>query len=245
MAESNKKVLLVFDFDNTISDATSTYILRKEFLTDEEYEENRNAHETGNDWIKYGNDYLKLFKKHGVTLEQINKVLQRVSLTDGMKNLFDFIRENKLKYDVVLLTSTFQYAIDYLLKLHKIDDLFTEIYCVKSVIGKPEDDQTIYIYERKKHDCKDCGPCGCKNFDYNEYCEKHDMKQYLKTVFVCDGKNDFCLARNLKKNDVIFERKNYDLYKKLLDKKVRDEVAAEIMDWTSGNDIVNYLKKIN
>ena len=242
MSDINKKILLVFDFDNTITDSTSTYIIRKEFLTYEEYEENRIAHETGNDWIKYTNDYLKLFKKHGVTLEKINKVLQTVNLADGMKNLFDFIRQNKSKYDVVLLTSTFNYVIEYLLKFHKILDLFTEIFCVKSEMGKPEDDQIIYVYERKKHNCKDCGPCGCKNFDYNEYCENHDMNQYLKTIFICDGKNDFCLAKTLKKNDVIFERKNYDLYQKLLDKSYRYEISGELIDWTSGNDIIKYLK---
>jgi pyridoxal phosphate phosphatase PHOSPHO2 len=242
MSDINKKILLVFDFDNTITDSTSTYIIRKEFLTYEEYEENRIAHETGNDWIKYTNDYLKLFKKHGVTLEKINKVLQTVNLADGMKNLFDFIRQNKSKYDVILLTSTFNYVIEYLLKLHKIFDLFTEIFCVKSEIGKPEDDQIIYVYERKKHNCKDCGPCGCKNFDYNEYCENHDMNQYLKTIFICDGKNDFCLAKTLKKNDVIFERKNYDLYQKLLDKSYRYEISGELIDWASGNDIIKYLK---
>jgi pyridoxal phosphate phosphatase PHOSPHO2 len=242
MSDINKKILLVFDFDNTITDSTSTYIIRKEFLTYEEYEENRIAHETGNDWIKYTNDYLKLFKKHGVTLEKINKVLQTVNLADGMKNLFDFIRQNKSKYDVILLTSTFNYVIEYLLKFHKIFDLFTEIFCVKSEIGKPEDDQIIYVYERKKHNCKDCGPCGCKNFDYNEYCENHDMNQYLKTIFICDGKNDFCLAKTLKKNDVIFERKNYDLYQKLLDKSYRYEISGELIDWTSGNDIIKYLK---
>ena len=242
MSDINKKILLVFDFDNTITDSTSTYIIRKEFLTYEEYEENRIAHETGNDWIKYTNDYLKLFKKHGVTLEKINKVLQTVNLADGMKNLFDCIRQNKSKYDVILLTSTFNYVIEYLLKFHKIFDLFTEIFCVKSEIGKPEDDQIIYVYERKKHNCKDCGPCGCKNFDYNEYCENHDMNQYLKTIFICDGKNDFCLAKTLKKNDVIFERKNYDLYQKLLDKSYRYEISGELIDWTSGNDIIKYLK---
>ena len=101
MSDINKKILLVFDFDNTITDSTSTYIIRKEFLTYEEYEENRIAHETGNDWIKYTNDYLKLFKKHGVTLEKINKVLQTVNLADGMKNLFDFIRQNKIVNKII------------------------------------------------------------------------------------------------------------------------------------------------
>ena len=51
MVEEQKKILLLFDFDNTISDSTSTYMLRKEFLTDEEYEENQLAHENGKDCI--------------------------------------------------------------------------------------------------------------------------------------------------------------------------------------------------
>jgi 2,3-diketo-5-methylthio-1-phosphopentane phosphatase len=240
----NQKILLLFDFDNTISDDTSTYILRKEFLTEEEYELNRQAHEKGNDWIKYGNDYLKLFKQHGVTLEKINKVLEKVKLTDGMKNLFDYVRQNKTKFDLVILTSTFEYAINYLLKYYKIDDLFNEIFCVKSKIGKPEDDQVLYISERKKHNCKDCGPCGCKSFDFNEFCESHNMNNYLKTIFICDGNNDFCLAKNLKKNDVVFPRKNYALYNRLFEKEEKNKILCDAIAWTSGNDIINYLKKL-
>ena len=202
------------------------------------------AHENGKDWIKYGNDYLKLFKQHGVTLEKINKVLERVSLTDGMQNLFEYIKQNKTKYDLVLLTSTFEYAINYLLNKFKIKELFTEIYCVNSKIGKPEDDQVIYISIRKEHDCKDCGPCECKNFDYKEFSKNHDMKKYSKTIFLCDGKNDFCLAKNLKKNDTILLRYNYDLYKKLYNDGYKSEICSELVDWVSGNDIIKYLEKM-
>lgn len=244
MVEEQKKILLLFDFDNTISDRTSTYILRKEFLTDEEYEQNRIAHETGNDWIKYGNDYLKLFKQHGVTLEKINKVLDTVKLTEGMDNLFDYIKQNKSKYDLVLLTSTFEYAINYLLKHFNINELFTDIYCINSEIGKPNDDQVIYISMRKKHDCKECGPSECKFFNYREFCKNHDMKQYSKVVFICDGKNDFCLAKNLKKSDTIMPRKDYDLYKKLFNDGYKKDISGTIVEWISGNDVVKYLKEI-
>lgn len=244
MSDNQKKILLLFDFDNTISNDTSTYVLRKEFLTKEEYDQNRKAHETGNDWIKAGNDYLKLFKDHGVTLEKINQVLEKVSLTDGTENLFEYIRKNKSKYDLVLLTSTFEYVINYLFKFYKINDLFTEIYCVKSEIGKPEDDQIIYISQKRKHDCKDCGPIGCKNFDFKEFCSSHDMSNYSKSIFICDGNNDFCLAKNLKKNDVIFPRKDYALDKKLLKEEYKRQVSADVVVWKSGNDILNYLKEI-
>ena len=162
-----------------------------------------------------------------------------------MKNLFDYIRQNKSNYDLILLTSTFQYAIDYLLKYHKIFDLFTELFCVKSKLGNADDEQVIYISERKKHDCQDCGPFGCKYFDYREFCENHDIKQYLKTIFICDGKNDLCLAKNLKKNDVVFARKNFYLAKKLINEGYKNEISAEVFEWTSGDEIINYLKELN
>ena len=245
MSEEQKKILLLFDFDNTILDGTSTYILRKEFLTEEEYNKNKLAHDTSKDWIKYGNEYLKLFKQHGVTLENIKKILdEKASLIEGMQQLFNYIKENKNKYDLVLLTSTFEYVIHYLLKHFKIFDLFTEIYCVKSEIGKKDDEQIIYISARKEHNCKDCGPFGCKNFDFQEFCEMHDMKQYSKSIFVCDGKNDFCLAKNLKKNDAVFVRKNFGLYYYLFNEGYKKDINGEIVEWTNGNEILEYLKNI-
>lgn len=246
MSEEQKKILLLFDFDNTISDSTSTYILRKEFLTEEEYEKNKYAHDTTKDWIKLGNEYLKLFKQHGVTLDDMKRVLkEKVLLTDGMQNLFNFIRQNKQKYDLVLLTSTFEYVITYLLNLFNISDLFKEIYCVKSEIGKKDDDQIIYISLRKQHNCEDCGPLQCKNFDFQEFCQKYDMKQYSKAIFICDGKNDFCLAKNLKKNDAILIRKNHALYDLLSIKEFKKEIKGEIINWSNGNEIIEYLKKNN
>jgi pyridoxal phosphate phosphatase PHOSPHO2 len=245
MAEEQKKLLLLFDFDNTIIDGTSTYILRKEFLTDEEFRINKLLHETDKNWIKYDNEYLKLFKQHGVTLEKMEKVLdEKAKLTEGMQNLFDFIKENKVKFDLVLLTSTFEYVIHYLLKHFKIFDLFTELYCEKSEMGKPGDDQLIYIVMRKKHNCKDCGPSSCKNSNFEEYCENHDMSQYSKTLFVCDGKNDLCLAKHLKKNDAVFVRKGHGLHEYLFNKGNRNDISGEVIEWSSGKEIVEYLKKI-
>ena len=70
------------------------------------------------------------------------------------------------------------------------------------------------------------------------------MNNYLKTIFICDGNNDFCLAKNLKKNDVVFPRKNYALYNRLFEKEEKNKILCEAIAWTSGNDIINYLKKL-
>ena len=113
-----------------------------------------------------------------------------------------------------------------------------------SKIGKQKDDQVIYISIRKEHDCKDYDPCECKNVDYKEFSKNHDMKKYSKTLFLCDGKNEFYLAKNMKKNDAILLRKNYDLYKKLYNDVYKNEICGELFDWASGNDIIDYLRNI-
>ena len=68
--------------------------------------------------------------------------------------------------------------------------------------------------------------------------------QIIKSIFICDGNNDFCLAKNLKKNDVIFPRKDYALDLKLLKEEYKKQVSADVIAWKSGNDIINYLKEI-
>jgi hypothetical protein len=49
----------------------------------------------------------------------------------------------------------------------------------------------------------------------------------------------------LKKNDAILMRHNYDLYKKLYNDGYKSEICGELVDWVSGNDIIQYLKKNN
>ena len=74
---------------------------------------------------------------------------------------------------------------------------------------------------------------------YEDYTEN---KQYEKIIFVCDGNNDYCLGKKLEKNDKIFVRKDYSLYRKLYNKGWKDNLQCDIKCWENGNEIVEWLK---
>ena len=72
--------------------------------------------------------------------------------------------------------------------------------------------------------------------------KKNKRENYEKIIFVCDGSNDICLAKILNKNDVLFPRKDFALYKKLDNEGLRDELKCNINSWVNGFEIISFLK---
>ena len=55
--------------------------------------------------------------------------------------------------------------------------------------------------------------------------------------------NDFCLARNLKENDLLLVRKGFTLYKGLFEKGMIKNVTCKIDTWNDGFDIIKNFKE--
>ena len=72
----------------------------------------------------------------------------------------------------------------------------------------------------------------------------HEIEIPKKTnlFYVGDGYNDFCISKKLGKNDIIFPRINYSLYKILFEQNGKKEIKAEIIPWNNGNDICEYIR---
>ena len=240
----SSKFLLLFDFDETISNETVTYRAMKSLLTEEEFQNIKKFSDNNNNWITAANEVLKLYKKKGITIAKLNSEFESVEMTPGMVKLFEYIKQKKNKYDLVLLSSSYEYLLKHMLKFYEIADLFNEIFCPISVIGKTNDDQLIFVKQRYTHNCKICNPSGCKTKDFNVFCENKNMNIYNKKIFICDGGNDFCLAKNLDKNDTVMIRKNFGLYKKLNNKEMKKELKCKIIEWSDGEEIVNYLENL-
>ena len=241
---SSSKILLLFDFDETISNETVTYRAMQSLLTEEEYQNIKKFSDNNNNWIIAANEVLKLYTKKGITLEQLNSKFETVEMSPGMPKLFEYIKQNKNKYDLVLLSSSYEYLLNHMLKFYKISDLFDEIFCPVSKMGKTGDDQLIYVTQKYTHNCKNCNPSGCKTKDFNVFCENKDISVYCKKIFICDGGNDFCLAKNLDGNDSVMVRKNFGLYKKLNNEGMKKELKCQVIEWSNGEEIVKYLKNL-
>lgn len=243
MKEKSKKTLLIFDFDKTILNDDSFGHIILNTLTKEELQiiyNNRNEN-----WVDGYNYSLKQLKTHGMTKEKFNEMLDQISLTKGMSDLFNYIREKKDNYDSIILSSNYEYVIKYILKKNNISDIFLDIITNPSrEANQDEKDQFIYVLKKQEHNCKICNPCSCKKNEFKEFCNTHDMNNYDKVIFICDGFNDFCLAVDLGENDITLMRKNFALYKKIYSKNFENNLKCKVQVWESGNDIINYLKSI-
>ena len=238
-----KKTLLIFDFDKTILDDDSFGHIILNTLTKEELQiifNNRYKN-----WVDGYNYSLKQLKSHGITKEKFNEMLNQISLTKGMDNLFNYIKEQKDNYDSIILSSNYEYVIKYILNKYNITDIFLDIITNPSREGNPDEkEQFIYVLKKQEHNCKTCNPCSCKKNEFKEFCNTHDMNNYDKVIFICDGFNDFCLAVDLGENDITLMRKNFALYKKINDKNFENNLKCKVQAWENGNDIINYLKSI-
>ena len=241
MSEKNKKSLLIFDFDKTILDDDSYGHIILKTLSKEELQVIFNKRKEN--WVDGYNYSLKQIKSHGVSKEQFDKMLDELSLTKGMEDLFTFIKENKNNYDSIILSCGYDYVIKYLLNKYNISDIFKDILCNPSRQANPEEtEQFIYVMKKSPHNCNICNPCVCKNNEFKEFCSSHNMDIYDKIIFICDGYNDLCLANNLRKNDITLARKDFALHKKINEKNFVNNLKCKIEIWENGNDIINYLK---
>ena len=243
MKEKAKKTLLIFDFDKTILNDDSFGHIILNTLTKEELQiifNNRNEN-----WVDGYNYSLKQLKTHGMTKENFNEMLNQISLTQGMSDLFNYIKEKKENYDSIILSSNYEYVIKYILNKNNIIDIFLDIITNPSrEANQDEKEQFIYVLKKQEHNCKICNPCSCKKNEFKEFCNTHDMNNYDKVIFICDGFNDFCLAVDLGENDITLMRKNFALYKKIKSKNFENNLKCKVQAWESGNDIINYLETI-
>ena len=243
MKEKAKKTLLIFDFDKTILNDDSFGHIILNTLTKEELQiiyNNRNEN-----WVDGYNYALMQLKSHGITKEKFNEMLNQISLTQGMSDLFNYIKEKKENYDSIILSSNYEYVIKYILNKNNIIDIFLDIITNPSrEANQDEKEQFIYVLKKQEHNCKICNPCSCKKNEFKEFCNTHDMNNYDKVIFICDGFNDFCLAVDLGENDITLMRKNFALYKKIKSKNFENNLKCKVQAWESGNDIINYLETI-
>ena len=243
MEEKKKKSLLIFDFDKTIIDDDSYGHVILKTLTKEELQNIFDRRYEN--WVDGYNYSLKQIKYHGKTKEDFDKMLDELSLTKGMADLFSYIKAQKNNYDSIILSCGYDYVIKYILKKFNISNVFLDIICNPSREANPDEtDQFIYVMKKKPHDCDKCNPCSCKNNEFKEFSSTHDMNNYDKIIFICDGYNDICLAKNLGKNDITLARKDFALHKQLKENNSINNLTCKFEVWENGNDIINILKSL-
>ena len=241
--KEQKKNLLIFDFDETLMNKDTEYEVANMMLSKEEYDKIVEWDKI--DYYDTFNYFFKRIKEMGLTLEDYNKNLEKCELSPKMKELFDYLRKNKSKYEMIILSGDIDYSIKHVLKYQGFLDLFEHFIVNKCEIQPDNAERLIFVpRDQFPHECNLCLFSQCKGLELKKYLEKNGEK-YNKIIFVCDGKNDFCPSKKiLRKGDIVFPRVGHGLYIKLFEQNLISELVCDVYPWKSADEIILKLNEI-
>ncbi|KAF7380763.1 hypothetical protein V1477_019676 [Vespula maculifrons] len=234
--------LIAFDFDHTIVDDNTDFVVRNLLSEDQLTDEVQNLYLT-NGWTLYMKKIFELLHQNSIGLKEIEAAITNISPTPGFDILLKEL--HSLGYEIIIISDSNSLLIDIWLKSRQLDNLITKVFTNPAHVS---DDGMIQI---KMYHVQDF----CKLSMVN-LCKGHILENYIKErseagihfkriVYVGDGKNDFCPVLRLSENDLAFPRMDYPLLKKLNECKNNEtcKVKATIIPWSNGFEILHNLNK--
>lgn len=232
---SDKKNLVIFDFDGTIitsdSERAQIYLLPEEVYTPMLNDWNERHY----NWIDFMNSIYKKMKEFHITLDDIKGALDKIELTPGIETLLNFLKDNSDKYEPIIISNASYFNVEYILESRGYKNVFKKIICNKSKI---DEDGMIYIFKNQPHNCDKCNPCRCKAQNLKDFIG-NNRRNYDKIFFVCDGSNDFCLAKQLENTDCVFPRKDFAFCNILLDEEQKAKLKCDVRPFEEASSVVD------
>lgn len=241
-ANNEQKILLLIDFDGTIVDGDIIFTMFEKTLNKEEYKS-----VTDFDNLNYAeaiDKYYKLMKSNNKNINDINPILEQMDFNKGFKELFNFIKENKNKFFLILITGDDLYPTRYILRHKGVFDLFDYCIGIPSDIDLNKDGKgLVNVTFLPPHNCDFCDKSLCKTNEFLQFLEKNEQYKNSKIFYICDGWNDYCLSsKYLKNSDYVLAREGYSFWKMMQKEKYSKNIKSNIIYWNNGLEIIDILK---
>ena len=190
------------------------------------------------------NQVLKLMQTVGYKVEDIKELITSLEMNKGFRELFELIRYNEKRFEVVIFSGCNTIFVDWIVERHQISDLIRKFYSNKAEISE---DGSISVKRTHEHFCQMCDLSQCKQKLFKDYLEERlkENVTFENFVFIGDGKNDYCLTKGLKEGDLVCYRKGFPLEKLVLEGLREKEIICEGLCCESGLDVVEKLNKKN
>lgn len=191
------KVLLVFDFDNTIIDDNSdTWIIQ--CAPDKKLPiELQDSYQKGL-WTEFMGRVFKYLRDEGVKEEELKRAVTSLPFTSGMIELLSFLRMNKDRFDCIIISDSNSIFIDWVLEAAAFHDVFDTVFTNPASFDSTG---RLTVRNCHTHACTRCPKNLCKNTVLGEFIDKQLQKgvRYTRIVYIGDGGNDVCPVTFLKK----------------------------------------------
>ncbi|XP_054004872.1 pyridoxal phosphate phosphatase PHOSPHO2-like [Hylaeus anthracinus] len=237
-----RSVLVVFDFDHTISNDNTDVVARKllpqEKLTDSVKELCRPY-----GWIAYMAKIFELLHANSIDIKQIERAIVNISPVPGIETLLKELHSNDC--EIIIISDSNTLFIDYWLKSKHLDHVITKVFTNPARLDEKGMIQ-IDMYH-VQDSCKLSTVNLCKGQILETYIKQRrdEGVNFDRVVYVGDGKNDLCPILRLSERDLAFPRKDYMLIKILNDTENHEilKVKARVFPWSDGIQILKKLEE--
>ncbi|OBS70954.1 hypothetical protein A6R68_00511 [Neotoma lepida] len=166
------KVLLVFDFDNTIIDENSdTWIVQcapnKKLPV-----ELQDSYQKGF-WTEFMGRVFKYLGDEGVKEDEMRRAVTSMPFTSGMLELFTFLRKNKDKFDCIIISDSNSVFIDWVLEAANFHDVFDNVFTNPAAF---DNSGRLTVKHCHAHSCNRCPKNLCKTAVLTEFVDKQLQK---------------------------------------------------------------------
>ena len=236
-----RKSLIIFDFDKTIS-VEDVFEEQRFLLPSKEEQEDIMERVNYENWTALMSSVYNHFYELNITLSDIDKFIDTLEYNKGMIELIQTLSKNKDKYSLIIMSAGHSYQIYRMLDRVNMTNLFDEIIAIPSHIENGK----IVVTQGNTYNCDICNVGQCKTFEFDLLIDKYKKNKNIifdKVYYICDGLNDFCLARNLKENDVLLVKRGLTLYKRLYENEWIKNITCSVDVWDDGFDILKIFKE--
>ena len=263
--------LAVFDFDYTIVNANSNNYLNKlvieRQMTDNPSKnttpsiatlnkfkyppEIEHLHNKNNLTVRQNAVFKFMHENHNIDKDTMVKCLGDINISDSMRQLFYFLKENN--YDLVIISDSNTFLIETILRRNNVAHLF-EPCAEKILANRSEFDETGRLHVVPFNRClnkngadfvcssETCRLNMCKGSVLEDFIQRSmDINMNQRVIYVGDGHIDFCPGTKLKEGDTFFVKKNSSLSKLLESENYKAQIKSSIKLWKTANEILSQL----
>ncbi|XP_019939055.1 probable phosphatase phospho1 [Paralichthys olivaceus] len=245
-APQDQRFLVLFDFDETIinvsSDDAVVCALPGQRLPDWLKNCFREGH-----YNEHMQKVLAYMAEQGVSEDGIRSVLEKIPPTPGLLNLFQYLQSNQQDFELVVVSDANMYFIETWLEHAGVRPLFRKVFTNPASFDAAGQ---LVLLPFHSHSCSRCPDNMCKQVIVQEYLAHRQKERggepYQKVFYIGDGANDICPSMALGPRDTAFPRRDFPMHRLLLGMQQSQaaKFKANVLPWASGEDIVDYLKKI-
>ena len=236
------KILLVFDFDKTITQKNTDTVAFK-MIQDESQRKFLRSQIKSGEWTNFMNKVFEVLSASAVKIDEIKLNIETMALNHGMLEIFKHIKTFQAIFDCIIISDSNSWFIDCILNAYNLNSLIKKVYTNKAHL----EDNKLQISACHSHSHASCPVNMCKGLLLDEYLQACALQglSYKVVCYIGDGDNDFCPCTHLRSSDYVFPRRGFPLYSRLnAAEDTANVVTAHIVAWDDGHDILNQLKLI-